>query len=513
MTMNNPWRTLRELAMTSGSAWDVQQRQSAWLMACLARNRDSAYGRRHGFARIDSVTAYRRQAPLVRYAQLAPWIERMAAGERDVLFAGRPLAFEQTGGSSGGSKLIPYSTESLADFSRAILPWLGQLVTRHRFTRGSVYLALSPATRQAQLTAGGIPIGLPDGAYLGPIAGEALQALSAVPAWVGEICQVEDWQLASLYWLVRKHDLALISVWSPSFFLQLLRGLTQHQTALVELLTHGGQIAARQLAADPRALHRLTRYLQRQDSRELWPELKLVSCWMDGASRPLAETLQRQLPQARFQAKGLLATEGVTTVPNTEGQPVLTADSGFYEFLQPDGTIRCAWELTRDQSYELVLTTIGGLHRYCTGDLVRYEGMAAGLPILRFIGRNDLSSDLVGEKLTEAFVAQCLEGIPGFRLLAPMADPQPHYTLITDGSNLSRSASTLERIEQCLQTNPQYAYARKLGQLGPLTITPHSDPLTVYTMGAALQQRLGDVKVPALLPPTLKVEWFMEETP
>jgi hypothetical protein len=228
---------------------------------------------------------------------------------------------------------------------------------------------------------------------------------------------------------------------------------------------------------------------------------------MDGASRSLAEQLQQVLPQAGFQAKGLLATEGLTTIPNRQNQPVLTQDSGFYEFLRDEDCL-CAWELEPEQNYEVVLTTAGGLYRYRTGDLVRHERMDNGLPVLRFIGRSDVCSDLVGEKLTEAFVAQCLADIPGFRMLAALAKPQPHYTLITSEVGIEVTTAWLPKIEERLSTNPQYAYARKLGQLSGLTITPHPDPLKLYTQLASVQQRLGDIKVPALLPPNIAFEPF-----
>ena len=310
--------------------------------------------------------------------------------------------------------------------------------------------------------------------------------------------------------MLRRHDLVLISVWSPSFFLQLLQGLDERQPALKALLQNGGALAERQLPADHAALERFTGYLRNRDSRKLWPELKLVSTWMDGSSRSLAEQLQQALPQARFQPKGLLATEGVTTVPKRKNLPVLTLDSGFYEFLREDGKTLCAWELEPGQTYEVVLTTAGGLYRYRSGDLVRYAGAVEDLPVLRFLGRNDLCSDLVGEKLTEAFVAQCLVDIPGFRMLAPVAARQPHYTVIADRLEQDRVYERLARIEDRLCSNPQYAYARKLGQLGPLSITSHSNPLMIYTGLAVVRQRLGEIKLPALLPPTMPVEWFLE---
>ncbi|MDJ0807222.1 MAG: GH3 auxin-responsive promoter family protein [Gammaproteobacteria bacterium] len=508
--MSDPWRTLRNLQTGKAAAIDLARRQTDWLLACLQRNAQTLFGRRHGFDHIDSIQAYQDQVPLSDYAAFTPYIEMCAEGEQDILFEGIPRAFEQTGGSSGGGKLIAYSAASLADFGKALLPWLGDLVAAHELTRGSVYLSTSPATRQPTMTEGGIPIGLPDGAYLGPVAGQALQRLSAVPVWVSEITDVETWQLVTLYWLLRRQDLALISVWSPSFFLQLLQALSQRQAELESLLNNGGAIAERKLPADHNALDRFACYRRNRDSRLLWPELKLVSCWMDGSSRSLGEQLEKALPQARFQAKGLLATEGITTVPDPTGQPLLAAESAFHEFLDCQGQVCCAWELEHRQDYEVVLTTAGGLYRYRTGDLVRYQGLSADLPILSFIGRNDLGSDLVGEKLTEAFVAQCLEGIPGFRMLAAASTPRAHYTVITPGDNAQRVVSRLAELEARLHANPQYAYARKLGQLGALTVTAHPDPLRTYTTQAARQQRLGDVKVPALLPPTMQIDLFLE---
>lgn len=60
-----------------------------------------------------------------------PWIDRIVAGESYVLFAGRPVAYERTSGSSGAAKLIPYSAEGLLDFQRSVAPWLVRTVREH----------------------------------------------------------------------------------------------------------------------------------------------------------------------------------------------------------------------------------------------------------------------------------------------------------------------------------------------------------------------------------------------
>ena len=48
----------------------------------------------------------------------------------------------------------------------------------------------------------------------------------------------------------------------------------------------------------------------------LWPRLRVVSCWDQGRARAEADTIRRWFPRARVQGKGLLATEGVVSVPD-----------------------------------------------------------------------------------------------------------------------------------------------------------------------------------------------------
>jgi hypothetical protein len=367
------------------SAWNsldkiVVPAQSSrrWLAATLARNAHTAYLRGRAFDAL----------PIVTYDDLVPWIGRIVAGESDVLFAGRPVAYERTSGSSGAAKLIPYSAEGLLDFQRSVVPWLVRTVREHGVT-GRAYFAISPATRPPE-SIGGVPVGLPDGAYLGEIAASVLAEMSAVPLDVASIADVDRWRDETLCHLAAARDLELISVWSPTFLLRLLDDLD-----------------------DPLAL---------------WPNLKVVSCWASAASKPFAEELAARLPQATLQPKGLLSTECVVTT--TEG----ITPHGFFEF---DGD-------------EVIATTASGLYRYRTGDLLR-DG--------EFIGRKGIVSDLVGEKLTEPFVAHCLENVRGYLF------PEGRGYVVA-----SETPVDLDAIEQKLCRNPQYAYARSLGQLAPLRV-------------------------------------------
>jgi hypothetical protein len=377
----------------------------------------------------------------------------MQAGEPDVLFAGRPVAYERTGGSTGAAKLIPYSAEGLDDFRRVLLPWLISAARRHGVT-GSVYLSISPATRAAE-SVGGIPVGVSDAVYLGEPAARLLAQLSAVPFEVGRVADISRWRAETLEHLRAARDLELISIWSPTFLLRLLEESPQ--------------------------------------APAWWPRLKLVSCWASAASARHAQDLARLLPQAHLQPKGLLSTEGVVTVPDDEDQPLLT-EHGFFEF-ERDARLHRADELSSGEVYSIVLTTASGLYRYSTGDLVRYRGHSrGGRAVLDFVGRGGLVSDLVGEKLTEPFVENCLRSVPGFRLLVPQPEGRGYVLAVEAGTPVSA-----EWVEQRLLDNPQYAYARRLGQLEPIRVLPVERLFERY-VEAQLEQgtRLAEIKPVAL---------------
>jgi hypothetical protein len=442
-----------------------------WLSALLADNGHTAYLRQYGSPR--TADAFRARVPLCRYEDLAPWIARIVSGEPDVLFAGRPVAFERTGGNSGGAKLIPYSAAGLRDFQRNLGPWV-EGILRDYDIRGSVYFATSPAARAPE-SIGGIPVGLPDSAYLGEALGAKLAALSVIsPALLARFAQQSDlalWRRDTVAALLAARDLELISVWSPTFLLRLLDEMDERD-----------EIPAPQ---------------------NIWPRLKLISCWTSGASRLHAQVLAERLPQARIQAKGLLSTEAVVSVPDAAGCAV-PVTHGFSEFIpldatgQPNGEPVCVDALCSGACHEVVLTTASGLYRYRSGDRVRVGAQnAQGKPILEFIGRGSLYCDLVGEKLEEAFVAKCLSTFDVETLLIPDFH-HPGYVLV---SARPLSADALNAVEQSLAANPQYAYARALGQLAPLRPLIHPRP-QVRVEEVLLQrgQCPGNIKATALRP-------------
>jgi len=442
-----------------------------------------------------------------------------------VLVSDPVVAFEETGGSSGGSKLVPYTDAALDGFRRALMPWLDDLYTRFpSLDDGSAYWSISPACREPRLTGAGVPIGLPgDAAYFGADLAGALIATLCVPPGAGALRDVDAWRHFTACHLLADASLALISVWSPSFLLMLLR----HAQADVDRISnciargdHGlgaaaGATALPSPGPDPIRAREIRAALTGAvpDFARLWPKLAVVSCWDQSTSAPYADVLRQHFPSATVQGKGLLATEGVVSIPLADyPMPVLAVDSVFCEFLDGQGVARFADEVVAGEEYDLVMTNDSGFYRYAIGDRVRVPGFIGQAPMLEFLGRTGLASDLAGEKLTEHFVATALAGLGlRFAMLAPGERPRLGYTLLLD--SIEVSADAVDRItrlvEMALRANPQYDYARQMDQLAPLKGQRCREPLRCW-IDAGLQrgQRLGDIKPAALCIDAVTLERF-----
>lgn len=466
---------------------DGARHQRELLLQILSANADCAFGREHGFAAIAGFEDYCRKVPIRDHAGFAAEIALMAGGEANRLTAAPVIAFEETGGT-GGAKLVPYTTAGLVGFRRAVLPWLGDLIARRpALTAGRAYVTISPATRARQVTPGGLAIGLDsDAAYLGSDLAPAFAALLAVSPALGQLSDPGEWQVETLAALIAAPDLSFVSLWSPTFLLALLGSLEGHAEAVLARLSPAERrrLQAAMAGAD-------------LDTEQLWPALDCISCWCDGISAGYARRLQIQFRHAAIEPKGLLATEAAITVPwGSDGACVPAVDSCLIEFHDAAGTPHLCDTLQQGEAYRIVVSTQSGLYRYDLGDLVECVGHRGRVPLLRFIGRAGVNSDLVGEKLDDGFVGEALAALAGPAVLAARADPAG-YVLVME----TPEPGALERVEAALARNPHYAHARRMGQLAPLGLVRRADLSVQLThRGIAQGRRLGDLKPLALLP-------------
>lgn len=480
---------------------DCAARQHGQLQALLAANANSEFGRLHGFATIRDAEEYRRNVPLQDWSMVAPWVSRIANGEQGVLTGEPVVAFELTGGTRSGRKPIPQTPGLLAAFQAALLPWFDDWLSHWPgIGAGPMWWSITPAGRPQTLLETRLPLGLPggDAAYFGAGFAQHLPALLAVPPQVAALDDLGLWRRVTLAYLLARADLSLISVWSPTLLLTLLDSLQTEADAI--LCLYDDWPPALPLPAITPARRAALPGLMAAGPAALWPQLALVSSWDRAGSASYAAELKQRWPGMPLQGKGLLATEGVVTLPLSGfTAPVLALDSGFYEFLDPAGQSWLAHELAPGACYEVVMSTAGGLYRYRMGDQVRVAGFAGTTPLLDFVGRAGGISDLCGEKLcesqVEAVLGQCCEG---FAML--LADATARcYRLALPVERGEQAARWAEAVDAALGANPQYQYARQLGQLGPVQPWLLRQPLQLLQQASlAAGKRLGDLKPPAL---------------
>jgi hypothetical protein len=466
--------------------------QRARLWEILRANADTQFGTEHGFASMQSMRDFQTRVPVSDWASISRWVSRAKSGERRVLTEEDPVHFERTSGSGAQHKDVPYTIALLREFQSALVVWLATLVRDCPAIAGPSYWSISPDNSPPGKTAGGVKVGsASDASYL---AGSPAEKL--LPTVVGSIVPGTyrgDWQLEALRMMVAEPDLRMLSVWSPTFLLSLLDVLLDD--ARVEQ-----SLGALKESLPVDRYKALTAAIEYQDFSGLWPQLQVISCWTDGPSAAYSARLESLFPGGRVVPKGLFATEGVVSISwgTTSARPVAIT-SHFVEFVDEGGSPRLVDELAVGEQYRPLLTTSGGLYRYCLGDVIEVTEFIERTPCIRFIGRTDHRSDLVGEKLDERIVSRALgaAALPGSAILIPISTARPpRYMLVME----TAADEAAQRVETELCRTHHYLIARKNGQLAAVStclVSSLSDLL--HESWQVIGRRSGDAKPVSLI--------------
>jgi hypothetical protein len=465
-SMAPAWSRFRRALREPGQA------QQQVLARILQEARGSAFSREHSLDDVRSLEAFQGAVPARSWAELSPWVDRAAKGEPDVLTTSPLTRFEPTSGTTTGRKLVPSTRLGRWELRQAVGAWLFELYRRDPGLLGPSYWSISPSLPE-QRTEGGHPIGFDDDAgYLGGLSQHLVRrALVSPPRGL----QGEAFWRAVALAVLGCRELRILSVWNPSFGLLLCDAVRQHWDEALRVLPR------------PRAQE-----LQRAGPEGAWPRLRLLSAWADAQAAAGLPALRARFPGVEFQPKGLLATEGIVSLPFQGAHP-MAVTSHFLELERDDGAIVPLWTARPGEEGLVLLTTGAGLWRYRLGDRIAVTGLLRQTPTVRFLGRQGVVSDLHGEKLTEPFVAEVLArlGVTGFAMLAP---EDGGYVLYAERPPLA------ERLEQALSENPHYRWCVSLGQLRPVVVRRVGEDAGVRYVRAkaAGGMREGDVKAAVL---------------
>lgn len=429
---------------------------------------------------LSSVNDFSRLLPMVTYEDLRERIEYGRNYRVATLTSEVYQHYEPTSGSSGGPKWIPYGQELFTAFQSMFTLWSHDLLRQPglKLKSGKFYFSISPLMGEST--------GLSDDRdYLkGPMkwllgrfwVGHELKALRTP----------EHYLEALLITLLKEPDLEVLSFWSPRLLLAVLDYWEANRKA-IQTLINSGQYERGGVSYQLKRRELGTSY------QELFPGLKLVSCWGDAGAAQDYQLLTQKLEHAHFQKKGLLATEGPLTIPLWEladgGVPLV--DHLYYEFLDEEGQCYRLDQVELGAEYEILFSHLGGLFRYRLGDRVKVIGWLEQTPILQFVGRQGLVSDLCGEKLSDAEVREALGA--GWSLF-PQRD---HYIAIGPGPK------EREEVDQRLRAlSVHYDFARSAGQLQSPEVFFLEDPWALIEQFLTQKRgmKLGDIKPQTLFP-------------
>lgn len=351
-------RGLRLAAEVRVARWDralrrVRQVQESTLLAFIRHAEGTEFGRRYGFSTIHRYEDYAARVPVGDYDSFSPAIERMRAGETNVLVPELVPYFGNSSGSSnkGKPKFLPISERQIKFQRGSAADALYRYLVRfgeNDFTSGYTLGLFPPTTMKKDG---------PTWVTTNPSLQSVKMPLFAKPAQLPDkdIRDIEDYDLKLERIVERYYDYDIRAIAGTTCWFSLLFD------KLLELARAKGH------AVD--SVH------------DIWPNLRVL---LGGgvSAEPYMPVLRERLGGDFTLVDTYNATEGgifATSDHSGERGMLMIPDRGvFFEFVpiedadDPWPWRIPLWEVEKDRLYIIHVTTPSGLYSYRLGDLVRF---------------------------------------------------------------------------------------------------------------------------------------------
>jgi GH3 auxin-responsive promoter len=529
------WRWFSDARRFEGSTFDATAAQRTKLLSIVKANRDTAYGKAHGFSSIQDVDDYQRNVPINTHESLAPYIDLMADGKPNILTAEAPLMFALTSGTTGKAKLIPVTPSGMAEYNHAVQTHTWRVLEEHPEAGSGQFMVTSSRDVEGR-TSAGIPYGAMSGLMV-KRQPALVRSRFVLPYEISLITNVELKYYLTLR-MALSSDVSALSSLNPSTILLLCQKLQQYAEPLIRDVRNGtatglgplqdwlDRVITSRLTASPRRADELSTLLRSSGSlqpTEVWPNLAFVTCWKGGTMPLYFRQLQRWFPGLPIRDRGYMASEGCGSIPLTDAGSAgaLAITTSFFEFIPVEAreqanppVLTCA-ELQPNRDYYILFTTSAGLYRYDINDVVRVVDFYHDVPLIEFVRKGRGMTSLTGEKLAEQQVtAAVLSAVESLRsdeairhfAAVPVFGSPPRYAFFLElgqamsDEQLQRLAARLDRA--LCEENVEYETKRESLRLG----APLLRIVAPGTFDAYRQERVSggapeaQVKVPHLTP-------------
>jgi hypothetical protein len=485
---------------------DPLRYQEELLMSVLQDNKDTEYGKKHGFSDIHSIEEYQKQVPLGEYDDFAPYIERMVKGEDNVLVKEHIDHYNKTSGTLGLSKYIPLSEKQTK-------------------ICGKYFALQSNAAISTQIGYGwndGMGINLMEGTAVVLESGATYGCASSVSVRKGPLknfysriytSPIEAKQpeagvitryIHARFALCERNATYVVATFSSLIF-EFFTYIEHNHEMLVKDIENGTidnsvdlpegvrKSLMEKIKPDPKRAAELREAFAEGFSspwaKRIWKKLQYMYSAGGANFAPYTEKLRKNIlgPDVHIFYLGISASEGFfSTVYRMDEVPsLLTPDSCFMEFIEADDeNAKCLTmdKLEKGKSYEIVVTNFGGLYRYRMHDVITVTGFHNKTPLVEFQSRAGYAANIRGEKTSESAVRHAVhetERILGLDIfdfsIYPDTDAEPPtyvvYLEIThrpDGITDDRIRDVLE--EQLILANRELEYDLGEGYLAPIRL-------------------------------------------
>ena len=435
------------------------------LMRLIRENQDTEYGRKYGFREIRSYADYAAKVPFSTYEDYEPYIERMLCfNQKNLLTARETVYYAHTSGTTGASKMIPCTRETLELLFTAVFQRVFGAYDRELRESGGAGLPEGRGVSLVESRIGYTPYGTAHGA-ISEIMNrpEDLPFFNALPEELvcprGEF----DRRHVKMLFALRERRLSFfLSTFSPMIhdMLVYVRGNWRRLCDDLE----AGRIDAgvtvdpglrrrleAKLSPDPERAAEIRRIMEAHEDGAfvplLWPDLKRIGTVGSATFAPHLEKLRPMLGDGvSVDYLGYVCSEAVIGAPLHGEEPfyMLLPYGGFYEFLPVEEGAEerplLMEELETGKEYELVVTNLSGFYRYRLGDVIRVTGWHGQCPLIVFSYRKNQLISMYGEKVTETALRGAVEAmaeesgiaVTEYSVYADTATDPGHYTVLLE---------------------------------------------------------------------------------